>query len=243
MREVNATGFGLTFGVHSRIDETIERATDAQRRRQHIRQPQRHRRRGRRAAVRRPWPSRHRPRPAGRSMCGGCCRSAPPLSLEAWRMSCRARSASATPIECARRERSSAWRPIRRPAGPGRVVARDRQSRHPGDRRPAHCRRPVCRQPGRLAGAEPAPGRARRADRARAHGTLPSGMPGRRGFAQRQHRRGRRQCQPYDFGVGRGAGGLPVYGPYGPGLVFSMMHSRLLDADAGKLVRLASHSS
>jgi RHH-type proline utilization regulon transcriptional repressor/proline dehydrogenase/delta 1-pyrroline-5-carboxylate dehydrogenase len=27
IRSVNATGFGLTFGVHSRIDETIERAT------------------------------------------------------------------------------------------------------------------------------------------------------------------------------------------------------------------------
>jgi RHH-type proline utilization regulon transcriptional repressor/proline dehydrogenase/delta 1-pyrroline-5-carboxylate dehydrogenase len=27
VRSVNATGFGLTFGVHSRIDETIERAT------------------------------------------------------------------------------------------------------------------------------------------------------------------------------------------------------------------------
>jgi len=29
LRAVNATGFGLTFGVHSRIDETIERATAA----------------------------------------------------------------------------------------------------------------------------------------------------------------------------------------------------------------------
>ncbi len=29
VRQVNATGFGLTFGVHSRIDETIERATSA----------------------------------------------------------------------------------------------------------------------------------------------------------------------------------------------------------------------
>jgi len=28
VRQVNRTGFGLTFGVHSRIDETIERATD-----------------------------------------------------------------------------------------------------------------------------------------------------------------------------------------------------------------------
>src|SRR5207302_8973936 len=29
VRQVNATGFGLTFGVHSRIDEFIERATAA----------------------------------------------------------------------------------------------------------------------------------------------------------------------------------------------------------------------
>jgi RHH-type proline utilization regulon transcriptional repressor/proline dehydrogenase/delta 1-pyrroline-5-carboxylate dehydrogenase len=29
LRAVNATGFGLTFGVHSRIDETIERAAAA----------------------------------------------------------------------------------------------------------------------------------------------------------------------------------------------------------------------
>ena len=28
MREVNATGYGLTFGVHTRIDETIDRVTD-----------------------------------------------------------------------------------------------------------------------------------------------------------------------------------------------------------------------
>ncbi len=28
VRQANATGFGLTFGVHSRIDETIDRATD-----------------------------------------------------------------------------------------------------------------------------------------------------------------------------------------------------------------------
>jgi len=29
IKAVNATGFGLTFGVHSRIDETIERAVEA----------------------------------------------------------------------------------------------------------------------------------------------------------------------------------------------------------------------
>jgi RHH-type proline utilization regulon transcriptional repressor/proline dehydrogenase/delta 1-pyrroline-5-carboxylate dehydrogenase len=36
---VNATGYGLTFGVHSRIDETIARVTDPQRSGQHLRQP------------------------------------------------------------------------------------------------------------------------------------------------------------------------------------------------------------
>ena len=68
-RAINATGYGLTFGVHTRIDETIERATAAQRRRQRLRQPQHDRRRGRRAAVRRRGLVGHRARrPAGRSI-------------------------------------------------------------------------------------------------------------------------------------------------------------------------------
>ena len=32
--QINATGYGLTFGVHTRIDETIERAIAASARRQ-----------------------------------------------------------------------------------------------------------------------------------------------------------------------------------------------------------------
>ena len=50
---VNATGYGLTFGVHSRIDETIGRVDRSQRRGQYLRQPQSDRCGGRRAAVRR----------------------------------------------------------------------------------------------------------------------------------------------------------------------------------------------
>ena len=58
--EINATGYGLTFGLHTRIDETIARVVGAGRGRQHLCQPQHHRRRGRRAAVRRLRAFRHR---------------------------------------------------------------------------------------------------------------------------------------------------------------------------------------
>ncbi len=58
---INATGYGLTFGVHTRIDETVARVTAARQGRQHLRQPQPGRRGGGRAAVRRPRPVRHRP--------------------------------------------------------------------------------------------------------------------------------------------------------------------------------------
>ena len=58
---INGTGYGLTLGVHSRIDQTIERVLRAGARRQHLRQPQHDRRRGRRAAVRRRAPLGHRP--------------------------------------------------------------------------------------------------------------------------------------------------------------------------------------
>ena len=37
---INATGYGLTFGVHTRIDETIARVTGAGPGGQHLRQPQ-----------------------------------------------------------------------------------------------------------------------------------------------------------------------------------------------------------
>jgi RHH-type proline utilization regulon transcriptional repressor/proline dehydrogenase/delta 1-pyrroline-5-carboxylate dehydrogenase len=57
---INATGYGLTCGIHSRIDETIE-DRQGRARRQLLRQPQPDRRGGRRAALRRRRPVRHRP--------------------------------------------------------------------------------------------------------------------------------------------------------------------------------------
>ena len=54
-----------------------------------------------------------------------------------------------------------------------------------------------------LLGAHPSVGGARRADRAGARGALSAGIPGRRGVAQRQHRRRRRQCQPDVDRLGR----------------------------------------
>ncbi len=53
---VNATGYGLTFGVHSRIDETIGRVTARIYRGEYLRQPQSDRRGGGGAAVWRAWP-------------------------------------------------------------------------------------------------------------------------------------------------------------------------------------------
>ena len=58
--EINATGYGLTLGIHSRIDATVALHQPARQRRQLLRQPQPDRRRGRRAAVRRRRPFRHR---------------------------------------------------------------------------------------------------------------------------------------------------------------------------------------
>ena len=67
--EIDATGYGLTLGIHSRIDETSA-ASSPPARRQHLRQPQHDRRRRRRAAVRRraacPAPA---PKRAGRAIC------------------------------------------------------------------------------------------------------------------------------------------------------------------------------
>ena len=60
IERVNALGYGLTFGIHSRVDETIAQRHRADRGRQHLRQPQHHRRGGRRAAVRRARAVGHR---------------------------------------------------------------------------------------------------------------------------------------------------------------------------------------
>ena len=71
---INATGYGLTHGIHTRIDETVAAISRARARRQRLRQPQHRRRRRRRAAVRRARAVGHRARrPAGRSTCGGSC--------------------------------------------------------------------------------------------------------------------------------------------------------------------------
>ena len=70
---INARGFGLTCGLHSRIDDRVERVTAAAARRQHLRQPQPDRRHRRLAAVRRRGPVGHRPEGRrARSTCRGC---------------------------------------------------------------------------------------------------------------------------------------------------------------------------
>ena len=58
---INATGYGLTLGIHSRIDATIEHIAAARKGRQLLRQPQPDRRGRRRATVRRRKSQRHRP--------------------------------------------------------------------------------------------------------------------------------------------------------------------------------------
>ena len=58
---INATGYGLTLGLHSRIAAVADLRGRARPRRQPVRQPQPDRRRGRRTAVRRRGPVRHRP--------------------------------------------------------------------------------------------------------------------------------------------------------------------------------------
>jgi RHH-type proline utilization regulon transcriptional repressor/proline dehydrogenase/delta 1-pyrroline-5-carboxylate dehydrogenase len=71
--------YGLTLGVHSRIDETIDFITNARPRRQHLREPQHRRRRGRRAAVRRRRQIRHRPESRRSAVPEAPAAGAPPL--------------------------------------------------------------------------------------------------------------------------------------------------------------------
>ena len=58
--DINASGYGLTFGLHTRIDDRVEHFTKPQCR-QHLREPQPDRRRRRVPALRRRGPVRHRP--------------------------------------------------------------------------------------------------------------------------------------------------------------------------------------
>ena len=68
---IAATGYGLTLGIHTRIDETVRRIVDAAPGRQRLRQPQHDRRRRRHAALRRLRALRHRARrPAARTTSG-----------------------------------------------------------------------------------------------------------------------------------------------------------------------------
>ena len=60
LQSIERSGYGLTLGIHSRIDDTIEAVIDRLAGRQRLCQPQHDRRGGRRAAVRRPRPVRHR---------------------------------------------------------------------------------------------------------------------------------------------------------------------------------------
>ena len=59
--DIAANGYGLTLGIHSRIDDDRGACRGAARQRQRLRQPQHDRRRGRHAAVRRQRSLRYRP--------------------------------------------------------------------------------------------------------------------------------------------------------------------------------------
>ena len=71
---INATGYGLTLGIASRIEGTIGEIDRARARRQCLRQSQHDRRRGRSATVRRTGACRAPARrPVVRCICIGCC--------------------------------------------------------------------------------------------------------------------------------------------------------------------------
>jgi RHH-type proline utilization regulon transcriptional repressor/proline dehydrogenase/delta 1-pyrroline-5-carboxylate dehydrogenase len=57
---INARGFGLTFGLHTRIDDRVEQIVDRIHVGQHLRQPQPDRRRRRQPALRGEGPVGHR---------------------------------------------------------------------------------------------------------------------------------------------------------------------------------------
>ena len=68
---IAATGYGLTLGIHTRIDETVAADRGAAAGRQRLCQPQHDRRRRRHPALRRLGPLRHRARrPAARTTSG-----------------------------------------------------------------------------------------------------------------------------------------------------------------------------
>ena len=73
---INATGYGLTLGLHSRIEATAEFVAGAGQGRQRLRQPQPDRRRGGGAAFRRRRPVRHRAEGRRAALPRALCRRA-----------------------------------------------------------------------------------------------------------------------------------------------------------------------
>ena len=104
LQSIERSGYGLTLGIHSRIDDTVEAVIDAASGRQHLCQPQHDRRRGRRAAVRRPRPVRHRPQGRRPALSGALCHRAdgdrstprPPAAMP---RCCRIRSEASLRLE------------------------------------------------------------------------------------------------------------------------------------------------
>ncbi|WP_420480890.1 trifunctional transcriptional regulator/proline dehydrogenase/L-glutamate gamma-semialdehyde dehydrogenase [Burkholderia ubonensis] len=190
LEQIRATGYGLTLGIHTRIDETIAHVIErARARRQHLREPQRDRRGGRRAAVR-------RRRAVGHGPEGG--RRAVPAAP--------ARDASVRPAALARRHagrgRRRRRRAAREPRGDADGAARlaDRAAR--ADAGGALRRLPRTGAGGRDRGADRPDGRAQHVyTRPARHGAV------RRGDAERRARAvrgGARYGQPCAL---RGRGG------------------------------------
>ena len=204
VRQANATGFGLTFGVHSRIDETIERATELSAAgNQYVNRTVI-------GAVVGVQPfgghglSGTGPKAGGPLYVRRLLSACPPLQLEGLvgelsgpvgeRNEYVLRSKGT--ILCVARDPAE----LRAQANAARATG-NRATMDPDDPNIsaalfAGSRDELLALTRRLA-------ERRRPDRARARGALSAGIPCRRGVAQRQHRRRRRQCQPDGDRLGR----------------------------------------
>ncbi len=224
VQAVNETGFGLTFGVHSRIDETIERATAASAAgNQYVN-------RNMIGAVVGVQPfgghglSGTGPKAGGPLYVRRLLSQRPPLDPSSLAGELPARWASATSMHSGPRARSCASRAIWRSAGPSMSWSRRPaiESLPPSlDRDVAAVLfagshgRPYCPQspPGGAAGPH-------RGGPCRALSARP---PVRRGIAQRQHRGRGWQCQPdgdrLEIRISRGRSapvcGFPARTPFG----------------------------
>ncbi len=201
---INATGYGLTLGVHSRIDETVERVDRSVRASATVRQPQHDRRRRRRAAVRRRRAVGHRTEGRRAALCAAAAVAASAGGAGGWRASSPVRSASATAYRLA--AKGTILCVARDPAEPRRSPMRRG--------RPAIASPRIPTDPHSPRRCSPAAGTSfvalNRRLAARDGPIVPVlcralsvGIPGRRGVAQRQHGGGRRQCQPDDDRLGR----------------------------------------